>query len=538
MAPRFLFSTICIALVSMMALSGCGKRDSLVEKGRREQTLYLGNGADPRDLDPQIDVAYNDYNVLIALFEGLTVIDEATSQPIPGMAEKWEISADGLVYTFHLRDAQWSNGDPVTADDFVFTLHRLLEPKLASENSYLAYPVVGAKDYNEERLKDFSKVGIQALDPKTLRVTLERPTPYFLAMLAHQAWFPVDRKVVEKFGDPFSRNTGWTKVSNFVGNGPYMVQEWTPDQRLVVRKNPRYWDAANTKLEKVVFFPISDEATEEANFRAGQMHITYDVLPNRIDRYKHEHPDEIRIDPFLETFFLRFNVTKKPFDDKRVRQALARAIDREAIANSVMRGSRLPAYNLTPPNTAGYNCSAKTPTDYEAARKLLAAAGYPNGKGFPRVEIEMNSDPINTVVLEAIQQTWRKELNIDVGIAQTEFRVYADDMHRLAFTILRSRWVADYNDPSNFTDMFISGSPNNNTGWSNAEYDHLLDEANHQLDQAKRFQLLNQAEALLLEESPIAPVFFGTRTYLIDPHVKGWVPSLLGIHRYQKVWLE
>ena len=538
MAPRFLTRTACLALAALMAFSGCTKRKSQVEIGRQEQTLCLGNGADPRDLDPQIDVAYNDYNVLIALFEGLTVIDEATSKPIPGMAEKWDISPDGLVYTFHLRDAQWSNGDPVTANDFVFTLHRLLEPTLASENSYLAYPVAGAKDYNEQKLKDFSQVGIQAMDPKTLRITLAQPTPYFLAMLAHQAWFPVEKKTLEKFGDPFSRTTGWTKVGNFVGNGAYTVEEWTPDRRLVVKKNPRYWDAANTKLEKVVFYPISDEATEEANFRAGQMHITYDVLPNRIDRYKHEHPDEIRIDPFLETFFLRFNVTQKPFGDKRVRQALARAIDREAIANSVMRGSRLPAYSFTPPNTAGYNCSAKIPTDYAAARKLLADAGYPNGRGFPRVEIEMNSDPINTVVLEAIQQTWRKELNIDVGISQTEFRVYVDDMHRLAYKILRSRWVADYNDPSNFIEMFITNSPNNNSGWSNPEYDRLVDQANHQLDQTKRFELLNQAETLLLEEAPIAPVFFGTRTYLIDPHVKGWVPSLLGIHRYQKVWLE
>ena len=538
MFPRFLTRWACFALIALVALNGCAKRKTLTETGRREQILYLGNGADPRDLDPQIDVAYNDYNVLIALFEGLTVIDEATSQPIPGIAEKWDISPDGLTYTFHLRDAQWSNGDPVTAGDFVFTAHRLLEPKLASENSYLAYPIAGAKEYNEKKLTDFNQVGVHALDPKTLRITLAQPTPYFLAMLTHQAWFPVEEKTVTRFGDPFSRNTGWTKIGNFVGNGAYTIESWAPDQRLVVKKNPRYWDAANTKLEKVVFYPIADETTEEANFRAGQMHITYDVLPNRIDHYRHEHPDQIRIDPFLETFFLRFNVTQKPFDDKRVRQALARAIDREAIANSVMRGSRLPAYSFTPPNTAGYNCSAKTPTDYDAARKLLAEAGFPQGRGFPHVDVEMNSDPINTVVLEAIQQTWRKELGIEVGLTQTEFRVYADDMHRLAFKILRSRWVADYNDPSNFIEMFVTNSPNNNSGWSNAEYDRLVDQANHELDQTKRFQTLDRAETLLLDEAPIAPVFFGTRTFLIDPHVKGWVPSLLGIHRYQKVWLE
>ena len=540
MLPRFILQSTALALLALgcITFSGCTKRETLVESGRRQQILYLGNGTEIRDLDPHIDISYNDYNVLIALFEGLTVIDEATSQPVPGIAEKWDISPDGLVYTFHLRDSQWSNGDPLTADDFAFSLQRILEPKLASEYSYMCYAVSGAEDYNEGKLKDFSHVGVQVVDAKTLKLTLARPTPYFLAIVAHQAWFPVNKKVVMQFGDPFRRDTGWTRAKNFVGNGPYIVDEWAPDQRFVVKKNPRYWNAGETKLQGVVFYPIANEKTEEADFRAGQMHITYDVLPDRIDHYRHESPDQVRIDPFLESFMLRFNVTKKPFDDKRVRQALARAIDREAIATSVLRGSRIPAYNLTPPNTAGYTCSAKIPTDYAAARKLLADAGFPNGRGFPHVDMEMNTDPINAVILEAIQQTWRKELNIDVGITQTEFRVYLDDMHRLAFQILRSRWVGDYDDPSTFTDMFISTSGNNDTGWANAEYDKLIDQSNHELDQKKRFQILNRAETLLLDEAPIAPVFFGTRTFLINPHVKGWVPSLLGIHRYQKVWLD
>jgi oligopeptide transport system substrate-binding protein len=221
-----------------------------------------------------------------------------------------------------------------------------------------------------------------------------------------------------------------------------------------------------------------------------------------------------------------------------VRQALARAIDREAIATSVMRGSRLPAYFMTPPRTAGYTCSARVPTDFEAARRLLAEAGFPGGKGFPKMEIQMNTDPINMVVFEAIQQMWRKELNIEVSLTQMEFRVYLDNMHRLAYQMTRSRWVGDYNDPSTFSDLFLSSSGNNDTGWKSPEYDALVAQAGHESDTARRFELLQKAEALLLDEAPVAPIFFGTRTYLINPHVKGWVPSLLGIHRYQTISLE
>lgn len=530
-----LLGSLAIAAV----LSGCAKKANPIEEAIRTQTLYLGNHAEPRDLDPHIDVAYTDYNVLIALFEGLTVIDEATSKAIPGSAEKWEISPDGLVYTFHLRaDARWSNGDPLTAADFAFSIRRILEPNLASENSYLLYPLAGAEDFNLGKTRDFSTVGVRVLDPHTLQLTLARPTPYFLAVAAHQAWFPVHRATLEKFGPTDQRSTGWTRPENFVGNGPYVLEQWLPDQRLAVKKSPTYWDAAQTKAQHVVFFPIANAKVEEGNFRTGQMHVTYDVLPDRIDTYKRESPGVLRVDPLLETYFLRFNVTVPPLNDKRVRQALARAIDREAIATSVMRGSRLPAYFMTPPRTAGYTCSARVPTDFEAARRLLAEAGYPGGKGFPKMEIQMNTDPINMVVFEAIQQMWRKELNIEVSLTQMEFRVYLDNMHRLAYQMTRSRWVGDYNDPSTFSDLFLSSSGNNDTGWKNPEYDALVAQAGHESDTARRFELLQKAEALLLDEAPVAPIFFGTRTYLINPHVKGWVPSLLGIHRYQTISLE
>ena len=528
-----------VVAAALLLTTGCQKRETPVEAGLRTHTLLLGNGAEPRDLDPHITVAYTDYNILVALFEGLTVIDEATSLPGPGIAASWDISPDGCVYTFHLRpDAAWSNGDPVTAQDFAFSIERILSPELASEYAYMLFALKNAEAYNAGKLSTFAEVGAKALDARTLQLTLAQPTPYLLSLTAHQAWFPVHQPTLLKYGKAHERGTRWTRPENFVGNGAFTLEEWTPDQRIVVKKNPRYYGAAQNQLERVIFYPVANLTVDENNFRAGQVHITYDVLPDRLDAWRHEAPNQLRVDPFLETYFLRFNVTRPPFTDKRVRQALARAIDRDAIASSVMRGSRVPATSLIPPNTAGYTSTAHIPTDFDAARRLLAEAGYPGGKGFPKVEVKMNTDPVNTKVFEAIQQMWHKELGIDIALSNEEYRVYIDSMQTLTFSLLRSRWVGDYNDPSTFTDMFTSVSGNNNCGWKNPAYDQLIASAANTQDTARRFALLQQAEALLLDEAPIAPIVFGARTYLIHPAVKGWVPALLGVHRYQTVRLE
>ncbi len=524
--------------VIVSSFTGCLKRETPVEAARHTKTLLLGNGAEPSDLDPHIAVAYTDYNILIALFEGLTVIDEATSKPLPGAADHWDISPDGLVYTFHLRDnGLWSNGDPVTAQDFVFSIERILSPKLGSEYAYMLDVLKGAADYTAGTLTDFAQVGAKAIDAHTLQLTLERPTPYLLSLTAHQSWFPVHPASVLKYGEAHARGTGWTRPGNLVGNGAFTLAEWRPDQHILVKKNLRYYGAAQNHLDAVKFFPVADAGVDEHAFRAGQVHITYDVLPDRLDAWRREAPAKLRVDPFLETFYVRFNTTKPPFNDQRVRRALSLAIDRDAIAGPVMRGSRSPARSLVPPATAGYTSTASVPTDFEAARRLLADAGFPGGKGFPKFEIKMNADPVNTKVFEAIQQMWRRELGIECTLATMDFRVYLDTMHTLAFDVLRSRWVGDFNDPATFTDLLTSTSGNNNTGWKNPTYDRLIASAARELDTERRFALLRQAEALVLEEAPITPVFYGARTYLIHPDVKGWVPSLLGIHRYQAIQL-
>lgn len=526
---------ILIAFTALLLLlAGCRKHETPVEAARLSKTLLIGNGAEPADLDPHIAVAYTDYTILVALFEGLTVIDEATSKPLPGAAASWDISPDGLVYTFHLRpDGLWSNGDPVTAADFVFSIERILSPKLGSEYAYMLDVLTGAADYTAGKLTDFTRVGAKALDDRTLQLTLARPTPYLLSLTAHQAWFPVHRASVLKAGAPHARGTGWTKPGALIGNGPFVLTEWKPDQHILVAKNHRYYGGAQNQLEAVKFFPVADPGVDERAFRAGQVHLTYDVLPDRIDAWRREDPSKLRVDPFLEVFYVRFNCTRAPFSDPRVRRALGLAIDRAAIAGPVMRGSRTPAHSIVPPNTAGYTSTSAMPSDPEAARRLLAEAGFPGGRGFPRFEVKMNSDPVNTKVFEAIQQMWRKELGIDCTLSNQDFRVYLTTMQSLDFELLRSRWVGDFNDPATFTDLFTSTSGNNNTGWKNPDYDRLIATAARELDAVRRFDLLRQAEALVIAEAPVAPVFYGTRTYLISPEVHGWVPALLGVHRYQ-----
>ncbi|MFA6961091.1 MAG: peptide ABC transporter substrate-binding protein [Opitutaceae bacterium] len=531
---------ILVALsVVLLSLNGCSKQETPVEAARHSKTLLIGNGAEPADLDPHIAVLYTDYNILVSLFEGLTVIDESSSQPLPGAAESWDISANGLVYTFHLRaDGFWSNGDPVTAQDFVFSIERILSPNLASEYAYMLDVLQGAEDYTAGKLTDFTHVGAKALDARTLQLTLARPTPYLLSLTAHQAWFPVHPATVLKFGEAHARGTGWTRPGNLVGNGPFVLTEWKPDQHILVTKNPRYYGAAQNQIEAVKFFPVADPGVDENAFRAGQIHITYDVLPDRIDAWRREDPKKLRVDPFLETFYIRFNCTRAPFTDVRVRRALGLAIDRAAIAGPVMRGSRTPAHSIVPPDTAGYTSTAAMPDDPATARHLLAEAGFPGGKGFPKFEVKMNTDPVNTKVFEAIQQMWRKELGLDCTLATMDTRVYINAMQTLDFDVLRSRWVGDFNDPATFTDLFTSTSGNNNTGWKNPAYDRLIAAAARELDTPKRFDLLRQAEAIVVAEAPVAPVFYGTRTYLISPDVKGWVPALLGVHRYQTLRIE
>lgn len=522
-----------------LVLAGCSKRESRVEQGNREQVLHLGNLSEPTDLDPHVVTSMQNFYVISALFEGLTGYNPKDASPEPALAERWEHSEDGTVYTFHLRpSAKWSNGDPVTASDFVRTYKRILSPGVASEYSYLHYLVKNAEAYAKGELTDFTQVGYEAVDDHTLRITLKAATPYFVAMLSHHAWYPLHLPTIEKFGGAERRGTDWTRPGNFVGNGPFKLKEWRVNDVVTVEKSDTYWDRDTVRLKAINFYPIESADTEERAFRSGQLHVTSTMPTSKVDTYRDEQPEVFQNHPFFGTFFLRFNIKVKPLDDVRVRRALALTIDRPGIVKTILRGGQLPAFSFVPPNLPGYQGEPQFEYDPEGARKLLADAGFPNGEGFPKLELLFNTTEANKQLAEAMQQMWKRELNIDITLVNQEAKVYQASMVAGDYQIARFAWVGDYLDPSSFLDMMTSDSGNNQTYWSNAEYDRLISLSSHTMDPVKRAAIMQEAEALLMREMPVAPVYFYVRNYLRLPNVKGWDPNLVDIHPYKYVWLE
>lgn len=533
MFPRF---SLAVSLLLTLALAGtaCRPRQTAVEAARADQTLHIGNGAEPGDLDPHLATALTEFNIILALGEGLVALDETTGEPVPAVAESWSVSDDGLRWTFHLRpDAKWSNGDPQTASDFLFSFERILRPGLAAEYAYMLHPVRGAAAFNAGETSDFSSVGFSAPDARTLVIELESPTPYLLGLLTNMAWFPVHPPTILKHGRIDQRGTAWTRAENHVGNGAYRLATWAPNDRLEVVRQPHHYSDPATGIRRIVFYPTDNTAADEAAYRAGQRHVTYELMPDRIATYRTQSPSPLRVDPLLETVYIRFNTTRPALADARVRRALALSIDRAAIASTVLQGSRLPAHHYTPPGAGGYQAKAAQPHDPEAARASLAEAGFPGGKGFPRLTVLLNTDPVTTRIFEAVQAMWKRELGIDVSLESQDFRVYLDAMKGLNYDIARARWVGDYDDPNTFLDMFVTGGGNNQTGWSSPAYDNFIARAARTTALSDRADIFQEAEATLLHESPITPLLFGTRTHLVHPDVINWHPSLLGIRRYQ-----
>jgi len=528
-----------IALCStvLLALAGCGKRETDVEAGIRTKTLIVGNSYEPATLDPGLCEFVPEQKIVLSVYEGLTCLDGRTSQPVPAAAERWEMSPDGLTWTLHLRpEGRWSNGDPVTARDFVFSFRRTLSPKFASASAYLLFPLKNAKAFNAGQLMDASAVGAEAVDDRTLRLTLENPTLYLPALAA--TWMPVHRVSIEQCGAIEDRASPWARPGKLVGNGPFTLTEWRPHDRIVVRRNPQYWDAARNGLEQIVFLPTESPDVEERNFRAGQVHVTYTVPPAKITRYREREPARLRNDPVLGSAYLDFNVRHRLLGDVRVRRALSLAIDREVIVAAVFFGSRQPAAHYTSPDCSGYTARARVPTDFAAARRLLAEAGFPGGKGLTGLEILATSAGEWPRLCEAIQETWRRELGVHVGIAPVESKTLYQDLQTGNYSIGTDGLVADFPDPVAFLDIYATNGGYNRAGWRDPEYDRLIAEAARTLEPGRRLELFQQAEAILLEQAPIAPVFFYSQNYLIHPAVKHWQPSVLNYQRYQDVRLE
>jgi len=520
-------------------LAGCFNRETPVESGIRDQVLHRGIGVEPLDLDPQIVTAANDHHTISALFEGLVAQDPVDLSPAPGVAERWDVSGDGLTYTFFLRaDARWSNGETVTAHDFVASYRRILTASLAAENASMFYVLQGAQAFHRGQLADFSQVGVVAIDARTLRLTLDHPTSYFLSLLQHWAWFPVHLPSIEKVGPAYSRGTPWARPGTLVGNGPFVLKEWRRGQRVIVTKSPTYWDAATVRLQEIHLYPIESRDAEERAFRTGQLHLTEALPPGKIERYQREQPEVLRIDPYLGTEFYRINVTRPFLNDKRVRRALALAVDRTALVEQVLRGGQKPALAFTPPDTAGYTASARVPEDTAEAKRLLAAAGYPNGIGAPVIELVYNTSETHRLVAEAVQQMWRRELGLEVRLTNQEFGTLLTTRRAGDFQLLRSAWIGDYLDPTTFLHLWRSDSSNNFTGWASNAYDQLTFQAARTVDPAARRALLDRAETILLDEAPFIPLYHYTHVFLIHPSVKGWNPTLLDHHPYKHVWLE
>jgi oligopeptide transport system substrate-binding protein len=532
--PRLVLAVVCAALVA-----GCGQRETPTEAGVRTGTLLMSNAAEPKDLDPQSITAFTDMRIILALFEGLAALDEKLGTVVPAAAKSWETSADGLIWTFHLDPkGRWTNGDPVTAADFVYSYRRILNPAYAAEYVYMLWPLKNARAYSTGSVKDPSQIGAEAVDNLALRLTLEEPCPWLLALTTHQSWFPVHRATVEKFDGGARQGTAWTRPGNLVGNGPFVLKEWQPNSRIAVERAPGYRDAAAVKLNGIVFYPIENPATEEAGFRAGQFHVTYTLPPDKIATYRAQAPAKLGSNPFLATYYIGFNVTQPPLNNVKVRQALSRAIDRTNIAEKLLQGSRSPARSLVPPNTAGYTSRTQIPDDFAGARTLLAEAGYPGGRGFPGFELQIGGGSTSRQIYESIQETWRRELGINVTLAELEQKTLFENAKTHAFQATGSGWVGDYVEPNTFLDLWLTNGGNNTTGWSNAEYDRLIGASQRVLDDADRRELQQRAEAILLAEAPIAPTLHTSGNFLIDPALHGWTPSILGLNRYLNLELR
>jgi oligopeptide transport system substrate-binding protein len=458
---------------------------------------------------------------------------------VPGVAERWEVSPDGLTYTFHLRaDARWSNGDLVTATDFLRSWQRVLTPSLAADYANLLYVVQNAEAYHAGRETDFAAVGFAAPDARTLRITLEFPAPYFLSLLQHWMWFPIHLDSIAALGPTDRRGTAWARPGTLIGNGPFNLTRWDSGQRLIVEKSATYWDAATVRLNAIHFYPIDSVEAEERAFRSGQLHLTEAMPVSKIDTYRANDPHLLRIDPYLGTYFFRFNTRQAPLNNERVRRALSMAVDRVALVEKVLRGGQRPATALTPPGLPDYTPPDVVRTDPEAARALLVEAGFPGGKGLPPFEILFNTSGNHRLLAEAIQEMWRRELGVDVRLVNQEFKVVLAERRAGRFQILLSDWVGDYLDATTFLDLWRSDSGNNHTGWANAEYDALLFAAARNPDTTARAAQLQRAETIMLHATPAAPIYFNTHVFLLHPSVKGWHPTLLDHHPYKHVWLE
>ena len=520
------------ALVLAEGLASCSDKAVRAPCPAGKLCLEYGNGSEPVSLDPPKTTGTWEDRVMGEMLIGLTQNDPL-GRPAPGMATSWQASPDGMVWTFHLRRALWSDGVQVTADDFVFGLQRLMNPATASQYAYLMYIIKNAQAVNEAKLPP-SALGARAIDPLTLQITLEHPAPFLPEIAKHQTMYPAPRHVIERWGDH------WTDPAHYVANGPYKLVEWKLGDHITVTRNPLFWDAKSVSFDQINFYPTADAISAERRIRRGELDVNTDIQSNRIAylRQSDQIPVYVRVHTYLGVNYLAFNTRDVPaLADRRVRIALAMSVDREFITNKLLRGGQLPAYTFVPPGVANYG--VVTPPVWAAwplarrqaaARALLARAGY--GPGHPlRIDYLHSNTPDSMLIAPAIQADWQT-IGVKVNLSQEETEIAYQDLRERNFQVGVAAWIADYNDATSFLGLQQSSTGAQNYGdYKNPAYDALLALADNEPDAGRRASFLTRAEQLMLGDAPVTPIYFYVNKNLVSPKVDGWVDNAVDWHR-------
>ncbi len=534
----------------------------LWRSGEGAADLHFCQGDDVTMLDPAKITALSDGRVAAALWEGLTVIDPATQRPRPGVARSWEVSADGLDYTFHLREeARWSDGSAVTAEDFLYSWRRVLDVHTEAQYNYMLFPIRGARRYveaqghaaehmaasghatqEEEVVAARAGLGIEAVSARELRVHLESPTAYFLSLTGFQTYLPVKKSCVEPQGNGVEEPR-WVFPERLVSNGPYVLKSWVYKSRMRLEKNRYYWNREAVRLGSVEIDPIEAMNTALVGYERGSLDFVTTIPTLAAEKLWREsragRRGDFSVGPILGTYFYRMNCTRAPLSDVRVRKALALAVDKQEIVDKAGRCGQPVADVLVPPGIPGYAGPQGLAHDPAAARRLLAEAGFPGGKGFPHLTILYNTNEGHKAIAELVQQAWKRELGIEVQLGNVEWKSLLERVQRLDYDIARQSWYGDYVDPNTFLDMFVTGGGNNQTGWSNAEYDRLIAGAAQEADAGKRMAKLRQAETILVEQGlPIMPFYHYVGPALVRGTVHGYMPNLLNEILFQDLWTD
>ena len=518
-----------LALICVLVVAGCSKAPSRPPCPAGQVCLQAGNGSEPVSLDPHKITGTWEDRIVSDLMVGLTQAD-AAGNAIPGMAERWTTSPDGKTWTFYLRDAVWSDGVPVTAEDFVFALRRIMQPETASEYASLLYFIKNAQPVNEGKAPK-EALGARAVSPKVLEIVLEHPAPYILELAKHQTMLPVPKHVVEKWGD------AWSQPAHYVSNGPYLLRAWRLGDRVSLAKNPRFWEAKDVCVDQINYYPTNDAIAAERRVARGELDMNADIQSNRIAYLRTKMPGYVHTNTYLGVAYLAFNTAVPAFKDKRVRIALAMSVDREFITQKLLRGGQTPAYTFVPPGVANY-FGAKAPAwaawplekRQIEARRLLAAAGYSPANPL-KIEIKHRNTPDPMLFMPAVQADW-KAIGVEVGLVQNETQIAYASYRSRDFQVADAAWIADYNDAMSFLYLQQSSTGSQNYGdYKNPIFDALLARADNEPDAKVRADYLARAEAIMLDDASVAPVFFYVNKNLVSPKITGWVDNLVDQHR-------